>query len=388
MAQVRLNEVWAATGGMTDPGDAKYTTGWQAEIPTFQDFNYLLNGLDTNIKQLATQPNFDWESDIEYLPGAQAMVAGSTFYALVANTNINPSTDTTGVTWSRAPVIGSIAHKDHKNMGLNIFAPGVNNSTNWTSSTMTLDDETPNIFFKRSTSGSTRNGFLLANINSSMCIVDTAQTGLPDGMSISHTSSDVHVILHEENHEAWHIANPMTFGIQDNHHKWHIDNPITYGRGDNHDKWHIANPIKYSKGDNHDKWHIANPMTFGSSDNHSQWHIDNPINVPPQLVEIPKGTTMLFIQATLPVGWTRVKTYDNRMMRITSTNHAGVGGHDDPVLWTHDHSGHTSYQVDTHDDQDYLNHVGDKSRNGLHRHVIPDQVFKPKYVNTMTCKKN
>ena len=43
--QVRLSYAWASTGGKTDPGNTEYNLGWIAEIPTFQEFNYVLNAM-------------------------------------------------------------------------------------------------------------------------------------------------------------------------------------------------------------------------------------------------------------------------------------------------------------------------------------------------------
>lgn len=40
----------------------------------------------------------------------------------------------------------------------------------------------------------------------------------------------------------------------------------------------------------------------------------------------PRGTTMMFRQAAAPVGWTRVTTYDDTLLRIVGTAAPGSGG--------------------------------------------------------------
>ena len=40
----------------------------------------------------------------------------------------------------------------------------------------------------------------------------------------------------------------------------------------------------------------------------------------------PAGTTMLFLQAAAPVGWTRVTTNDDALLRIVGTAAPGTGG--------------------------------------------------------------
>ena len=40
----------------------------------------------------------------------------------------------------------------------------------------------------------------------------------------------------------------------------------------------------------------------------------------------PSGTTMLFVQAAAPTGWTKVTTHNNKALRIVSGNGGGTGG--------------------------------------------------------------
>ena len=43
-------------------------------------------------------------------------------------------------------------------------------------------------------------------------------------------------------------------------------------------------------------------------------------------VPIPNGTSMLFVQATAPTGWTQVTTHNDKALRIVSGTGAGTGG--------------------------------------------------------------
>jgi Collagen triple helix repeat (20 copies) len=43
-------------------------------------------------------------------------------------------------------------------------------------------------------------------------------------------------------------------------------------------------------------------------------------------VAAPTGTTMLFVQAAAPVGWTKVTTHDNKALRVVSGTTGGTGG--------------------------------------------------------------
>lgn len=47
---------------------------------------------------------------------------------------------------------------------------------------------------------------------------------------------------------------------------------------------------------------------------------------PPRIRDIPVGTRMIFVQATTPVGWTRVTEHNNKALRIVSGNGGGSGG--------------------------------------------------------------
>lgn len=111
MAQIlkptNLSLTWASGGDVLNPGDTKYATGWQVEIPPRQWFNYLDNRQDTALAHINQHGIAVWDSATEYqysVGGAKSLVMGSngTIYrALTVNTNQDPTT-TVGTHWEIA----------------------------------------------------------------------------------------------------------------------------------------------------------------------------------------------------------------------------------------------------------------------------------------------
>jgi len=111
MAQIlkptNLSLTWASGGDVLNPGDTKYATGWQVEIPARQWFNYLDNRQDTALAHINQHGIAVWDSVTEYqysVGGAKSLVMGSngTIYrALTVNTNQDPTT-TVGTHWEIA----------------------------------------------------------------------------------------------------------------------------------------------------------------------------------------------------------------------------------------------------------------------------------------------
>lgn len=66
---------WAATGGKTDPGVAKTQTGWVSEIPTYQNFNWLLNRQDVFNQHVNERGIAEWDAITPYIVGS--LVTGS-----------------------------------------------------------------------------------------------------------------------------------------------------------------------------------------------------------------------------------------------------------------------------------------------------------------------
>lgn len=112
MAQIlkptNLSLTWASGGDVLDPGNTKYATGWQVEIPPRQWFNYLDNRQDTAIAHINQHGIPVWDSATEYqygVSGVKSLVMGSdgtVYRAKQTNTNQDPTTDVTDTYWEIA----------------------------------------------------------------------------------------------------------------------------------------------------------------------------------------------------------------------------------------------------------------------------------------------
>lgn len=61
-----LSLTWASGGDVLNPGDIKYATGWQVEIPPRQWFNYLDNRQDSAIAHINQHGVVAWDNTTEY----------------------------------------------------------------------------------------------------------------------------------------------------------------------------------------------------------------------------------------------------------------------------------------------------------------------------------
>lgn len=112
MAQIlkptNLSLTWASGGDVLNPGDTKYATGWQVEIPPRQWFNYLDNRQDTAIAHINQHGIPVWDSSTEYqygVSGVKSLVMGSdgtVYRAKQTNTGQDPTTDVTDTYWEIA----------------------------------------------------------------------------------------------------------------------------------------------------------------------------------------------------------------------------------------------------------------------------------------------
>ena len=99
MLRPKLGRIWSSANTATrrDPGDAKYVTGWLAEIPTFQVLNYLQWTNDTTMQALAERGVFEWGGDIAYRKGSAVWdeTNGSIYVSLLNNpsTTLKPSSN-------------------------------------------------------------------------------------------------------------------------------------------------------------------------------------------------------------------------------------------------------------------------------------------------------
>lgn len=193
--QQSLGWVWASTGASTDPGKTNYQQGWLAEIPTFQEFNYVLETVTNNLLVLAESDRFAWDSTIAYKSGARAVSGGKTYYCHSAHTNQDPALDTIRNWWSGAPVLGGIAAVNDKDRGLhlNVLNTGVASGT-WSAADITVSNPQPNIALNNTTASQ---NFLLTNTAGEFCVVDISGATAPNGKNVALDAAGVHRVFHE-----------------------------------------------------------------------------------------------------------------------------------------------------------------------------------------------
>lgn len=97
-----LNLTWASAGDVLDPGNTKYATGWQVEIPPRQWFNYLDNRQDTAIAHINQHGIAVWDADTEYQEDksyVQGPTNGTVYRCVQTHINQNPETDISNTYW-------------------------------------------------------------------------------------------------------------------------------------------------------------------------------------------------------------------------------------------------------------------------------------------------
>ena len=111
-----LELVWANAGGTTDPGNAKYQLGWVAEIPTFQNFNHVLQALDKAKLSYAEADVYPWQDLIAYAVGAKVERADIRYTCITAHNDSagtdpqDPTLDTTNSYWATGILLSAEAN--------------------------------------------------------------------------------------------------------------------------------------------------------------------------------------------------------------------------------------------------------------------------------------
>lgn len=101
-----LNNVWASGGDRIYPGDTKYSTGWQVEIPPRQYFNEIDYKQDQMLAHLNQHGIPVWDSETEYQSGksyVQGVAGGVIYLCIQTHTNQNPELDVAGLYWQLLP---------------------------------------------------------------------------------------------------------------------------------------------------------------------------------------------------------------------------------------------------------------------------------------------
>lgn len=75
----KLDIIWASSGALVDPGDAKFQLGWESEIPPYQWFNYVMNKTSQMLDHINSRGLPEWDALTPYSHGAR-VIYGLTLY--------------------------------------------------------------------------------------------------------------------------------------------------------------------------------------------------------------------------------------------------------------------------------------------------------------------
>lgn len=201
--QDKLGIRWAATGGVTDPGDSKYSTGWIVEIPTFQNFNYVLQTLDSNVLVHAEEGEWFWQDDIHYVAGAKVKGSDGIFYRCHTDsfsgsvTGADPTADSIGNYWTKGQVFGVVGNDVTTVDGIKLKGVVPSSSITWEGTDLTIENGAPMMAFN--TTGATDN-WLLGNISGELVCVSTGTVvSSADGRSMGTAEPNTYRLYHEGN---------------------------------------------------------------------------------------------------------------------------------------------------------------------------------------------
>ena len=188
-----LHLVWGSDGsGLTDPGIPKWTLGWVSEIPTYQQFNYLLNVLDGNMLSLAEKGKWAWNAAINYEVGATAVELGVEYHCIAAHLNQQPSGDAVEAYWVKAPTFGTGAGV--KSQGLALKLVNTRAATTWGGNDITLENANSLVAYNSSTKN-----WLMGNVSGNLVAIDVDTTTQPDARNIAIGQPTTFKLFHEGN---------------------------------------------------------------------------------------------------------------------------------------------------------------------------------------------
>ena len=145
--QQSLPNIWASDNSGVEVVDAaKYSSGWVAEIPTYQNFNYVLQTTTKNILAFAEKNVYQWENSINYSTGSKASdTDGHTYYAFQPSYNMDPSADLAGAknSWKRAPSLGNSADINDRDTGFHLNNVDTSNTGAWLGQSQTVTAARP-----------------------------------------------------------------------------------------------------------------------------------------------------------------------------------------------------------------------------------------------------
>jgi len=264
--QTNLDLVWADAGGVTDPGDAKYTTGWIAEIPTFQNFNFVLQNHSKNQLALAEKGNFEWQAEINYAVGAKVLSGNTVYSCIAANVGQDPATDVTNSYWVKGFLVGQNTGQLTVSQGVSFNELNPVNAGTWDGNFVTAKNKNAMMAFNVDT----HNNWILGNVKGELVVADVGVAETPDGRDIDPDTGTSHRIFHEGHPP---VQSEVVGTIPGNP----VDNSV-YGRQDNN--WikvtHIISsefPPQAEKGEGAGWFNLAEGQLYVDIDDGdtSQW---------------------------------------------------------------------------------------------------------------------
>lgn len=99
-----LNNVWASGGDRIYPGDTKYATGWQVEIPPRQYFNEIDYKQDQMLAHLNQRGIAEWDVNTEYQASKSYTQdsTGTIYRCILTHSGQNPELDVSNTYWEIA----------------------------------------------------------------------------------------------------------------------------------------------------------------------------------------------------------------------------------------------------------------------------------------------
>jgi hypothetical protein len=194
--QINLNLLWADLGGKTDPTDTKWEDGWVAEIPTYQNFNYVLHATESNLLHLAENGAFQWQTEINYEKGTFVRDGGFEWFCITANTGNKPSDDTTNSYWTNGKIVGRTPVTPYtQKHGLYVANVNDRTLTTWSGNDVTLENDTTLVAFN--TTGTSTDNLIFGNVGGELVVVDVGSAVVPDGRTLALSNNKVHRLYHE-----------------------------------------------------------------------------------------------------------------------------------------------------------------------------------------------
>ena len=223
--QKKIYSVWASAGSKTDPDTpttvTNYEQGWREEIPTYQEFNYVLNKIDNNISVIAERGYFDWDAKVTYQPGAVVRVSNIKYYCVLGNININPISDTENLRWKKAPNYGfhenthsvDVSRTNNK-VGLSTFYLFPERVGHWDGSDIAIFNACPTVLFAADIASERRPNVALSLVGPDL-FVTKVEGWNGDGREVGFGKANSFKLMHEGNVSSVSLKNPtdgFTYG--------------------------------------------------------------------------------------------------------------------------------------------------------------------------------